>query len=124
MTAGEYLVAHSPLQSGTALEHFLALQFGAGQGETVFASKFCVVAGEDRLEVTNRIKRKAPAESARRQPKEAAPTDKRAYSFFTVPSMTVFTDAGDEVFVSEKKNAALVTQEFDQITINRKKGQP
>ncbi len=123
MTAGEYLVAHSPLASGTALEHFLAIQFGAGQGETVFASKFCVMTGEDRLEVTNRIKRKAPAESARRQPKEAAPTDKCAYSFFTAPSTTVFTGS-DEVFVSEKKNAALVTQEFDQITINRKKGQP
>lgn len=124
MTTGEYLVAHSPLQSGTALDHFLALQFGAGQGETVFASKFCVVTGEDRLEVTNRVKRKAPAESARRPPKEAAPTDKRAYSFFTVPSVTAFTDSGDEVFVSEKQNAVLVAKEFDQITINRKKGQP
>lgn len=47
MTAGEYLVAHSPLASGTALEHFLALQFGAGQGETVFASRFHVLAVED-----------------------------------------------------------------------------
>lgn len=123
MTAGEYLVAHSPLASGTALAHFLALQFGAGQGETVFASKFCVVTAEDRLEVTNRTKRKAPTESASRQPKEAMPTGKCAYSFFTVPYTTVFADGGDEVFVSEKQNAVLVTQEFDQITINRKKGQ-
>lgn len=121
---GQFLSANSPLPSGTVLEHLLALQFGAGQGETVFASKFCVVTGEDRLEVTNRVKRKAPAESARRPPKEAAPTDKRAYSFFTVPSVTAFTDSGDEVFVSEKQNAVLVAKEFDQITINRKKGQP
>ena len=47
MTTGEYLVANSPLPSGTALAHFLALQFGAGQGETVFASRFCVVATEN-----------------------------------------------------------------------------
>ena len=47
MTTGEYLVANSPLQSGTALAHFMALQFGAGQGEAVCASRVCVVATEN-----------------------------------------------------------------------------
>ncbi len=125
MNLGQFLTDKSPLASGTVAEHLAAIyaQTGSGQGETVFASKFCVVTGEDRLEVANRVKRKAPAEIVRRQPKDAAPTDKRAYSFSTVPSVTALTDSGDEVFVSEKQNAVLVAQEFDQITINRKRGQ-
>lgn len=37
MTTGEYLVAHSTLPSGTALDHLLAIQ-GTGQAGVVFVS--------------------------------------------------------------------------------------
>lgn len=123
MTTGEYLVANSPLPSGTALAHLLALQFGAGQGETVFASRFCVVAGEDRLEVVNRPKTKAPVENLQRRPPESSPSDKRAYPFSTTPSVSVFAGGEDAVSVVERQNTALAIQDFGQITINRKKGQ-
>ena len=64
MTTGDALVQHSPLPSGTALAHLLALQAGTGQG-TVFASMFAVRCDEPRLTLVQRAKRE-PSESVER----------------------------------------------------------
>ena len=47
MNAGEYLLSKSPLNSGTALAHLLAMQTGGVR--TVFASMFSVQIEEPRL---------------------------------------------------------------------------
>lgn len=42
MNVGEYLVSKSPLNSGTALAHLLAMQTGGGTGKTIFAAQMTV----------------------------------------------------------------------------------
>ena len=60
MNVGEYLVSKSPLISGTALAHLLAMQTGSGTGKTIFAAQMtvCVEAPQTVLAhqpVSNRI---------------------------------------------------------------------
>lgn len=124
MTTGEYLVANSPLPSGTALSHFMALQFGGtGPGETVFASRFSVVTGESRIDVTQRAKRNAPEDNKQPRKEETVSSGKAAFAFLPANSMSVFSGPPDEVFVTLKQNTALATKDFCQITITHKKGQ-
>ena len=124
MTTGEYLVANSPLQSGTALAHFMALQFGAGQGETVFASRFCVVTGDERIEVTQRAKKQAPQPMNEQREPRSIPNladDKRAFAFFSQPSVIVTSRPGDEIYITSKQLTAIARHSLEQTTINRKK---
>lgn len=123
MTAGEYLVAHSPLASGTALEHFLALQFGAGQGETVFASRFYVAIEEEVVNVAQIAKKQAPEvidEAPKRQRDRAAP-GKSAFPFLRHERVTAIHH-NDAVCVVTTQATALATQSLESITI-RKRGQ-
>ena len=126
MTTGEYLVANSPLQSGTALAHFMALQFGAGQGETVFASRFCVVTGDERIEVTPRATKPAPQPMNEQREPRSIPNladDKRAFAFFSQPSVIVTSRPGDEIYITSKQLTAIARHSLEQTTINRKRGQ-
>lgn len=56
-TTGQFLVANSTLPSGTALQHLLALQIGAGSGQTVFASQLAVSIETPRTEFSRKVKR-------------------------------------------------------------------
>lgn len=48
MNLGQFLSQYSPLPSATVVQHLLAIAENAtGPGETVFASRFCVVATEN-----------------------------------------------------------------------------
>ena len=126
MTTGEYLVAHSTLPSGTALAHFLALQIGAGQGETVFASRFYVVTGDERIEVTQRAKKQAPQPMNEQREPRSIPNladDKRAFAFFSQPSVIVTSRPGDEIYITSKQLTAIARHSLEQTTINRKRGQ-
>lgn len=126
MTTGEYLVANSPLPSGTALAHFMALQFGAGQGETVFASRFCVVTGDERIEVTQRAKKQAPQPMNEQREPRSIPNladDKRAFAFFSQPSVIVTSRPDDEIYITSKQLTAIARHSLEQTTINRKRGQ-
>lgn len=53
MNVGAYLVSKSPLSSGTALQHLLAMQMG-GTGGTVFAAMFAVQIDTPRLALMHR----------------------------------------------------------------------
>ena len=126
MTTGEYLVANSPLPSGTALAHFLALQLGAGQGGAVFASRYCVVTGDERIEVTQRAKKQAPQPMNEQREPRSIPNladDKRAFAFFSQPSVIVTSRPGDEIYITSKQLTAIARHSLEQTTINRKRGQ-
>lgn len=123
MTTGEYLVANSPLPSGTALAHFLALQFGAGQGETVFASRFYVAIEEEVVNVTQSVKKQAPEvidEVPKRQQDRSAP-GKFAFPFLHQERVTAIHH-NDTLCVITTQATALATQSLESITI-RKRGQ-
>ena len=53
MNVGAYFVSKSPLSSGTALQHLLAMQMG-GTGGTVFAAMFAVQIDTPRLALMHR----------------------------------------------------------------------
>ncbi len=122
MTSGEYLVANSPLPSGTALAHFLALQFGAGPGETVFASRFYVAIEEEVVNVAQSVKKQAPEvidEAPKRQRDRSAP-GKFAFPFLRHERVTAIHH-NDAVCVVTTQATALATQSLESITI-RKRG--
>ena len=54
MNVGEYLVSKSPLNSGTALAHLLAMQTGSVVGKTIFASMFALRMDTPRLALMHR----------------------------------------------------------------------
>ena len=54
MNVGEYLVSKSPLGSGTALAHLLAMQTGGGTGKTIFAAQMTVCMEAPQTTVTKR----------------------------------------------------------------------
>jgi len=123
VTTGEYLVANSPLPSGTALAHFLALQFGAGPGETVFASRFYVAVEEEVVNVAQSVKKQTPEvidEAPKRQQDRSAP-GKFAFPFLHQERVTA-AHHNDAVCVVTTQATALATQALESITI-RKRGQ-
>ena len=54
MNAGEYLVSKSPLNSGTALAHLLAMQTGSVVGKTIFAAQMTVCVEEPQVTLVRR----------------------------------------------------------------------
>lgn len=116
MNAGQYLVQHSTLPSGTALAHLLALQAGTGQG-TVFASMFAVRCDEPRLTLVKRAKREA-GEVTERAPRQIDETgDKNtvvltrqaAMSVLTAPEwLTITPQRETQVFIQRDVQSAVV----------------
>ena len=120
MNLGQFITAHSPLPTGTIAQHLAAMQFGTGSGETVFASRFSVVVGEDRAEVIRKAKRTALESSPapRAQQEQGAPR-KEAFAVTVTPCSYVMTQA-DELFVVTKQQAAVATRTFDSAVVRRK----
>ena len=119
MNVGAYLVSKSPLSSGTALQHLLAMQMG-GTGGTVFAAMFAVQVDAPRLTLAQRAKREA-GEADDRTPRQIDETgdDKdavvltrqAAMSVLTVPEWLTVTPVREtQVFVQRDVQSAVVRQ--------------
>ena len=118
MTAGDYLVQHSTLPSGTAMAHLLALQTGGGG--TVFASMFALRCDEPRLTLVQRAKREA-GDADERTPRKIDETDddkntvvltrQAAISVLTAPEWLTITPVREtQVFVQRGVQSAVVRQ--------------
>ena len=116
MTAGDYLVQHSTLPSGTAMAHLLALQTGGGG--TVFASMFALRCDEPRLTLVQRAKREA-RDADERTPRKIDETDddkntvvltrQAAMSVQTAPEWLTVTPVREtQVFVQRDVQSAVV----------------
>lgn len=102
MTTGEYLVAHSTLPSGTALQHLLALQIGSGQG-TVFCSQFNVRIEQQEQVVTRKAKRSAQAAPTVAPRQVTDKQQKNIAVLYRVPTMTVFDSGPEQLVVTRKR---------------------
>ena len=122
MTAGEYLVSHSTLPSGTAIQHFMALQVGTGSGGTVFASRFSVQISSGEIVVMRKAKRLAQAAKNERQPQLIQPTRQGEHTsiFRAVPDQFVLTET-DEITVLQKSASITVAHPMQNETIARKR---
>lgn len=117
-TTGQFLVANSTLPSGTALQHLLALQIGAG-GQTVFASQFAVSLEVPRTEVLLKAKREATPQPAS-QP-QVKRSDDRKSLYCTVGSSRL--DAGveaDEMWVRLGTRSVISTVRAERTNYTKK----
>ena len=123
MTTGDYLVSHSTLPSGTALQHLLALQVGTGSGETIFASRFSVTIEQDEITVQQRAKRQAaPAQEIRKPSAEQSPTaNRQMFARYRQDQIIVTSQPHPELYVTTTQRSALATQSFARTTINPKR---
>ena len=123
MNAGQYLAALSGLPSGSAAQHLLSIQLGTGTGpgQTIFASRFSVVTGEDRFSVVRKAKRQAPKpEVAPRQVKQPSPAnDKGLFAVARTQGVTVSSQA-DSITVIQKTQCQVATTDLGNLTVNRK----
>ena len=119
MNLGQFITAHSPLPTGTVAQHLAAMQFGVGTGQTIFASRFSVITGEERFTAMRKAKRQAPkAEPAQRtapQPEVA----KDAFARTHTDCVTVSTQV-DAITVIQKTQSIVATTDLGTLTINRK----
>lgn len=107
-TAGEYLVSKSTLPSGTALQHFLAMQTGQG---TVFASQFSVLIEEPRLSLIKRPKREASEDYRPAVSRLSADAEKAVSIFTREASLSVLTEI-DELFIRQVSANSVVVRDL------------
>ena len=110
MTTGDALVQHSPLPSGTALAHLLALQAGTGQG-TVFASMFAVQIEEPRLTLVQMPKREAGEDYRPAVSRLSADAEKAIAIFTREAALSVRTEI-DELFIWQGSTDAVVVRDL------------
>lgn len=121
MTTGEYLVAHSTLPSGSALAHLLALQVGAGTGQTIFCSQRTVVFEQDETTVTRKPKRRAAVEKPVVQPTSRSDKQQRDIVVtFSQPSLVVTFDGPDEMAITQRTERLTTTNRADEQVVRRK----
>ena len=111
MNVGEYLVSKSPLNSGTALAHLLALQAGTGTGQTIFASMFSVQIEEPRMFAVQRPKREAGDDYRPAVSRLSADTEKAVSIFTREASLSVLTEP-DELFVRHGATESVVVRDL------------
>lgn len=97
-TTGQFLVANSTLPSGTALQHLLALQIGAGNGQIVFASQFTAVVDTPRAEFTSKPKRVVAPSPASEAQVDQSNDRKSLFALVGVPRLDVAIEP-DEIWV-------------------------
>lgn len=111
MNAGEYLLSKSPLNSGTALAHLLAMQTGGVR--TIFASQMTVCVEEPQVTVVQRPKRETRTNY---QPQVSSSSEDARQAIFVVTRtarMNV-TTACDELFVQTERVRAIVTRDLGE----------
>jgi len=121
MNAGQHLVALSGLPSGSAAQHLLAIQLGTGTGpgQTIFASRFSVITGEDRFTVMRKAKRQAPKAEPAQRPVPQPKTTKDAFARTHTDCVTVSTQV-DAITVIQKTQSIVATTDLGTLTVNRK----
>lgn len=123
MNLGQFLSSKSPLPTGTVAQHLAAIyaSSGNGDGQTIFSSRFNVVTGVERIEVTRKARRHAPdaVTALRVQPPQSS-NPKTAYAIISTPSLSVRTER-DEIIVTTKQQSAVAAQHFESATIIRKR---
>ena len=117
MTTGDYLVQHSTLSSGTALEHFMALQIGTGQG-TVFASMFSVCVEEPRLTLVQRV-RKDASESVERVLREIDERNDDVFVLTGEERLSVMTLDDELTVTTESESSVFVQSDVDSATVQQ-----
>ena len=119
MNVGEYLISKSPLSSGTALQHLLAMQTG-GSGGTVFASMFAVQIDEPRLTLVQRPKREAGEDYRPAISRLSADTEKAIATFTREAALSVRTEI-DELFIWQGSTNTVVVRELgnEQLTVRQ-----
>ena len=119
MNVGAYLVSKSPLSSGTALQHLLAMQMG-GTGGTVFAAMFAVQIDAPRLTLAQRAKREA-VEADDRTPRQIDETgdDKDAVVLTRQAAMSVLTAASEWLTVTPQRETQVFIQRDVQSAVVR-----
>lgn len=121
MNTGQQLVLMSGLSTRTALEHLRAIQAGTGPGQTIFASRFSVVAGEDRFIVVRKAKRQAPKpEVAPRQVKQPSPANDKGLFAVARTQGVATTTQEDRLTIIQKTQCQVATTDLGDITVNRK----
>lgn len=124
MNAGQHLVALSGLPSGSAAQHLLAIQLGTGTGpgQTIFASRFSVITGEDRFTVMRKAKRTPIAEATftHRDRSQKPQSPKFAYATTSTMSAVARTEK-DAITVTSRQASTVATRTFEQATVNRKR---
>ena len=112
-TTGAYLLSKSSLASGTALAHLLALQTGAGPGQTVFASMFSVQIEEPLLFAVQRPKREAREDYRPAVSRLSADTEKSVSIFTREATLNVLTEP-DELFILQGSTESVVVRDLGQ----------
>jgi len=84
MNAGQLLLALSPLSSGNAGQHLLAIQLGSGAGpaQTIYCSQRTAVFEQDELVITRKPKREAKSDPPFVAPRPVS--DERRRNFYAV----------------------------------------
>lgn len=123
MNAGQYLTALSPLPSGTAAQHLLAIQLGTGTGQTIFCSQRTVVFERDEATITRKPKRRAaPVEKPVVQPIASSDKQQRdSVAMFSQPSLTVAFDGPDEMTITQRTERTTVTNRTDEQIVRRRR---
>lgn len=111
MNAGQYLVSKSPLNSGTALAHLLAITQGGGAGRTVFASQMTVCI-KSRTTASSPARAQQPTTMAQRAALSVVvPRENRVSVRANNPrALYVTENAHDSITVLLPANAAFVLQ--------------
>lgn len=122
MNLGQFITAHSPLPTGTVAQHLAAMQFGVGTGQTIFSSRFSVVASAERTEVTRKAKRTPIAEApiTHRDRSQKPKSQKFAYAMTSIQFAVARTEQ-DAITVTSRQASTVATRTFEQATINRKR---
>ena len=123
MNAGQYLTALSPLPSGTAAQHLLAIQLGTGTGQTIFCSQRTVVFERDEATITRKPKRRAaPVEKPVVQPIASSDKQQRdIVATFAQPSIVAVFDGPDEMTVTQRTERLTVVSRSDEQVVMRKR---
>ena len=121
MNLGQFITAHSPLPTGTVAQHLLAIQLGTGTGpgQTIFASRFSVITGEDRFTVMRKAKRQAPKAEPAQRPVPQPKATKDAFARTQTECVAVFTHE-DDIAVIQKTQSIVATTDLGTLTVNRK----
>ena len=126
MNLGQFLTTFSPLSSATVAQHLAAIGVnvgtGTGPGQTIFASRFSAVTGEDRFTVVSKAKRKAPKpEAAPRAVQQLKPAKDKGMFAVARSQGVAITTQEDSVVVTQSTQSVVATRDLGAITVNRKR---
>lgn len=119
MNVGEYLVSKSPLNSGTALAHLLAMQTGSVVGKTIFAAQMTVCVEEPQMTLVQR-----PAElsvSATREQTETTQKDKpNRITAMTRSARVDVTTRQAAIYVAQKSHVSTFVRTLPNTVTTRR----